>query len=197
MPNHWRRETGADGVCRLTFDKEGASANTLSKDVLMELDEELRAIATESPRGLILRSGKSTGFVLGADVKEFEHITDPAEGARLAMEGQIVLGRLEALDMPTVAIIEGFALGGGLELALACRYRVAALGYERNIGLPEVQLGIHPGFGGTVRAPRLIGAPRALDLMLSGRSVSPIEAETIGLVDKVVDPAALEQAALE
>src|SRR5690606_9821766 len=123
--------------------------------------------------------------------------TDPAEGARLAMEGQIVLGRLEALDMPTVAIIEGFALGGGLELALACRYRVAALGYERNIGLPEVQLGIHPGFGGTVRAPRLIGAPRALDLMLSGRSVSPIEAETIGLVDKVVDPAALEQAALE
>ena len=197
MPNHWRRETGADGVCRLTFDKEGASANTLSKDVLMELDEELRAIATESPRGLILRSGKSTGFVLGADVKEFEHITDPAEGARLAMEGQIVLGRLEALEMPTVAIIEGFALGGGLELALACRYRVAALGYERNIGLPEVQLGIHPGFGGTVRAPRLIGAPRALDLMLSGRSVSPIEAETIGLVDKVVDPAALEQAALE
>ena len=197
MPNHWRRETGADGVCRLTFDKEGASANTLSKDVLMELDEELRAIATESPRGLILRSGKSTGFVLGADVKEFEHITDPAEGARLAMEGQIVLGRLEALDMPTVAIIEGFALGGGLELALACRYRVAALGYERNIGLPEVQLGIHPGFGGTVRAPRLIGAPRALDLMLSGRSVSPIEAETIGLVDKVVDPAALEQAALD
>ncbi len=197
MTNHWRRETGADGVCRLTLDKANASANTLSKEVLTELDEQMRAVAEERPRGLILRSGKPTGFILGADVKEFEHVTDAAEGARLAMQGQIVLGRIEALDLPTVAVINGFALGGGLELALACRYRVAARGYERNIGLPEVQLGIHPGFGGTVRLPRLIGAPRALDLMLSGRSLSPVEAEAAGLVDTVVDAAALEEAALE
>ena len=168
-----------------------------SSDLLAELDEQLRAIADERPRGLIIRSGKPTGFVLGADVKEFEHITDAAEGARLAMEGQIVLARIEALELPTVAVIDGFALGGGLELALACRYRVAARGYERNIGLPEVQLGIHPGFGGTVRAPRLLGAPAALDLMLTGRSLSPVEAEAIGLVDKVVDAAELEQAALD
>src|SRR5690606_37671318 len=135
--------------------------------------------------------------ILGADVKEFEHITDAAEGARLAMQGQIVLSRLEALPMPTVAVIDGFALGGGLELALACRYRVAALGYERTLGLPEVQLGIHPGFGGTVRLVRLLGAPRALDLMLSGRSLSPVEAQKAGLVDRVVERDELERAAIE
>src|SRR5690606_35205550 len=97
---------------------------------------------------------------------------------------------------PSVAVIDGFALGGGLELALACRYRVAALGYERNLGLPEVQLGIHPGFGGTVRAVRLLGAPKALDLMLSGRSLSPVEAKAIGLVDRVVERSELERTAL-
>ena len=194
---HWRRTTGDDGICRLVFDKEGASANTLSKDVLLELDEQLREIANERPRGVIIQSAKPSGFILGADVKEFEHITDAGEGARLAMQGQIVLSRIEALPMPTVAVIDGFALGGGLELALACRYRVAALGYERNLGLPEVQLGIHPGFGGTVRLVRLLGAPRALDLMLSGRSLSPIEAEKAGLVDRVVERGELERAAIE
>jgi 3-hydroxyacyl-CoA dehydrogenase / enoyl-CoA hydratase / 3-hydroxybutyryl-CoA epimerase len=195
--NHWRREIGAGGVCRLVFDKAESSANTLSKEVLLELDQHLREIAEERPRGLLLLSAKKTGFILGADVKEFEHITDPAEGASLAIQGQIVLARIEALELPTVAVIDGFALGGGLELALACRYRVAARGYERNIGLPEVQLGIHPGFGGTVRAVRLLGAPRALDLMLTGRSLSPVEAEAIGLVDRVVERDELEHAALD
>jgi 3-hydroxyacyl-CoA dehydrogenase/enoyl-CoA hydratase/3-hydroxybutyryl-CoA epimerase len=194
---HWRRTTGDDGICRLILDKAGSSANTLSKDVLGELDAHLREIADARPRGLLIGSGKTTGFILGADVKEFEHVTDPAEGARLAMEGQIVLSRIEALDMPTVAMIDGFALGGGLELALACRYRVAALGYERNIGLPEVQLGIHPGFGGTVRLVRLVGAPLALDLMLSGRSLSPVEAHKAGLVDRVAERDALERTAIE
>ena len=194
---HWRRSTGADGICRLVLDKQDSSANTLSKDVLLELDAQLREIANERPRGVLILSAKSSGFILGADVKEFEHITDAAEGARLATEGQIVLSRIEALPMPTVAVIDGFALGGGLELALACRYRVAALGYERNLGLPEVQLGIHPGFGGTVRLVRLLGAPRALDLMLSGRSLSPVEAHKAGLVDRIAERDALERTAIE
>src|SRR5690606_18675849 len=194
---HWRRSTGADGICRLVLDKQDSSANTLSKDVLLELDAQLREIANERPRGVLILSAESSGCILGADVKEFEHITDAAEGARLATEGQIVLSRIEALPMPTVAVIDGFALGGGLELALACRYRVAALGYERNLGLPEVQLGIHPGFGGTVRLVRLLGAPRALDLMLSGRSLSPVEAHKAGLVDRIAERDALERTAIE
>lgn len=195
MPNHWRRETGADGVCRLTFDKAGASANTLSKDVLAELDEQLRAIADERPRGLIIRSGKPTGFVLGADVKEFEHITDAAEGARLAMEGQIVLARIEALELPTVAVIDGFALGGGLELALACHIRIAAEGAR--FGLPEVKLGIIPGYGGTVRLPRLVGRGRALELILTGEMIDAAEAYRIGLVNRVVPRAEVRSAAEE
>src|SRR5690606_38687595 len=137
------------------------------------------------------------GFVLGGELMEYERGDGADEGARVSSDGLIVLGRLEAIDMPTVAIIEGFALGGGLELALACRYRVAALGYERNIGLPEVQLGIHPGFGGTVRLVRLLGAPRALDLMLSGRSLSPVEAHEAGLVDRVASREELERVAIE
>src|SRR5690606_38741566 len=138
-----------------------------------------------------------TGFILGADVKEFEHITDPAEGARLASQGQAVLARLASLGAPTVAAIDGFALGGGLELALACTYRVAVRGYERNLGLPEVQLGIHPGFGGTIRTVELLGAPRALDLMLTGRSLSPVEAHAAGLLDRIVERDELDRAAAE
>ena len=194
---HWRRTTGEDGICRLVFSKSGSSANTLSREVLLDLNEHLTAIANERPRGVLIESAKPTGFILGADVKEFEHVTDAAEGARLAKQGQDVLARLEALPMPTVAVIDGFALGGGLELALACRYRVAVRGYDRNIGLPEVQLGIHPGFGGTVRLVRLLGAPRALDLMLTGRSLSPVEAHKVGLVDRLAERDDLDRVARE
>ncbi|HEX7080321.1 MAG TPA: 3-hydroxyacyl-CoA dehydrogenase NAD-binding domain-containing protein [Gammaproteobacteria bacterium] len=194
---HWRRDTDASGICRLTLDKAESSANTLSKDVLLELDAELRELADENPRGVIFRSAKSTGFILGADVKEFERISDAADGARLAMQGQIVLARIAALDVPTVAALDGYTLGGGLELALACRYRVAVIGYERTIGVPEVQLGIHPGFGGTVRLVELLGAPRALDLMLTGRSLSPVEAAEAGLVDRVVERDELDRACVE
>ena len=113
----------------------------------------------------------------------------------MAARGQALLGRIEALSVPTVAAIDGFALGGGLELALACDYRVAAESYERTLGLPEVQLGIHPGFGGSVRSVHLLGAPRALDLMLTGKSLSPREALECGLIDRVVPREALRGAA--
>ena len=97
-------------------------------------------------------SGKRSGFILGADVKEFAQLRERASGAEMAARGQALLARIAALGVPTVAAIDGFALGGGLELALACDYRVAVDGYERTLGLPEVQLGIHPGFGGSVRS---------------------------------------------
>ncbi|HEX6999064.1 MAG TPA: 3-hydroxyacyl-CoA dehydrogenase NAD-binding domain-containing protein [Gammaproteobacteria bacterium] len=196
-PKHWRRTTDDGGVAWLVLDRAGATANTLSQEVVLELEREVEALRQSPPRGVVIKSGKQTGFVLGADVHEFSALRDAAEGEAFARRGQALLGAIEALPCPTVAAIDGYALGGGLELALACRYRVAAEGYERTLGLPEVQLGIHPGFGGTVRAVRLLGAPLALDLMLTGRSLSPPEALAAGLVDRVVPRAELDAAAAD
>jgi len=182
---HWRRRVEA-GICWLTFDKADSSANTLSQETLAELEAELARPLEREARGVVFASAKTTGFILGADVKEFAALASAAQGAELAARGQRLLVRVGELGVPTVAAIDGFALGGGLELALACDYRVAADSYERTLGLPEVQLGIHPGFGGTVRSVRLLGAPLALDLMLTGRSLSPREALAAGLVDAVV-----------
>jgi 3-hydroxyacyl-CoA dehydrogenase/enoyl-CoA hydratase/3-hydroxybutyryl-CoA epimerase len=192
---HWRKETDGDGICWLRLDKVDSTANTLSEPVMRELDETLRGLALEPPRGVVFASAKPTGFILGADVTEFARISSALEGTRLATAGQTTFMRIAELDCPTVAAIDGFALGGGLELALACDYRVAVRGYERNIGLPEVQLGIHPGFGGTVRLVRLVGPLRALDLMLTGRLLSPVEARAAGLVDKLAAAEELEDAA--
>jgi 3-hydroxyacyl-CoA dehydrogenase/enoyl-CoA hydratase/3-hydroxybutyryl-CoA epimerase len=193
---HWRRHVEA-GVCWLTFDKADSSANTLSQETLGELESELARPLERDVRGLVFASAKTTGFILGADVREFAQLASAAQGAELAARGQSLLARIAELGVPAVAAIDGFALGGGLELALACDYRVAADGYERTLGLPEVQLGIHPGFGGTVRAVRLLGAPLALDLMLTGRSLSPREALAVGLVDAVVPRAALAATAVD
>lgn len=183
---HWREQIDSQGICWLTLDKADASVNTLSSSVLLELADVLRELRGKSLRGIVIRSGKETGFILGADVREFGQLRTAEEGAASAKRGQDLLAELAALGVPTVAVIDGFALGGGLELALACDYRVVANGYERTLGLPEVQLGIHPGFGGTVRTVELLGAPLALDLMLTGRSLSPKEALRAGLVDRVV-----------
>jgi 3-hydroxyacyl-CoA dehydrogenase / enoyl-CoA hydratase / 3-hydroxybutyryl-CoA epimerase len=192
---HWRKTVDDDGVCWLTLDKAGATANTLSSEVLEELAHELGAIHASTLRGLVFCSGKRNGFILGADVTEFSHLEDATQAAAMAERGQALLGRIAALEAPTVAAIDGFALGGGLELALACDYRIAVDSYERTLGLPEVQLGIHPGFGGSVRAVELLGPPLALDLMLTGRSLSPHEALKAGLVDRVVARDALRSAA--
>ncbi len=192
---HWHRTIDENGICWLTFDKAESAANTLSAAVLEELAHELDTLPRADLRGVVFESAKKTGFILGADIKEFGRLRDAAEATEMAGRGQALLGRLAALGVPTVASIDGFALGGGLELALACDYRVAAESYERTLGLPEVQLGIHPGFGGTVRAVQILGAPLALDLMLSGRSISPHEARRAGLVDRVVAVAELHDAA--
>ena len=192
---HWRRHVDEQGICWITFDKADATVNTLSSEVMAELATQLDEIEREAPRGLIFQSGKTTGFIAGADVKEFGGLRNAAEGAATAARGQSLLARISALGVPTVAVIDGFALGGGLELALACDYRVAVESFERTLGLPEVQLGIHPGFGGSVRAVQLLGAPLALDLMLTGRSLSPREAVKAGLIDDVVTRIELGSAA--
>jgi 3-hydroxyacyl-CoA dehydrogenase/enoyl-CoA hydratase/3-hydroxybutyryl-CoA epimerase len=195
---HWRRETTPEHVTILTLDKEDASSNVLSHDVLNELSSLIEDLAADSQaRGLVIISGKKSGFVFGADIAEFDQIESAEQGAKLAAEGQSILNRVAALDIPTAAAIDGFTLGGGLELALACDYRIAVRSWDRRIGLPEVQLGIQPGFGGLVRTVRLLGPMHALDLALSGRQISAVEAEKIGLVDRLVERDALLGSAVE
>jgi 3-hydroxyacyl-CoA dehydrogenase / enoyl-CoA hydratase / 3-hydroxybutyryl-CoA epimerase len=193
----WKMERDADGIVWLTLDKAGISANVLAREVLQELDRLLEPLAAAPPRGVVFRSGKPSGFIAGADVKEFATLESPEQGFELARAGQVVLDHIEALRCPTVAAIHGFALGGGLELALACRYRVGAADERLALGLPEVQLGIHPGFGGTVRSVRLLGVRPAMEMMLTGRPVRADRALRIGLVDRLVAPGELESAARE
>ncbi len=182
---HWRIEHDAD-IVTLTLDVAEQSANILSREVMSELDQLLATLEASPPRGLVIRSAKPSGFIAGADVREFTRIEDAGQAAELARTGQRLFTRLARLPGPTVAAIHGYCLGGGLELALACRYRVAREGPDTRLGLPEVRLGINPGFGGTVRLPPLIGPLPALDLMLSGRSVRAAAARRLGLVDEVV-----------
>ncbi|HEX9473957.1 MAG TPA: 3-hydroxyacyl-CoA dehydrogenase NAD-binding domain-containing protein [Steroidobacteraceae bacterium] len=193
--NAWRLDREADGIACLTLDRPGSSANSLSRAVLLELGELLRSLQAGPPRGLIVRSGKASGFIAGADVREFTQFRSEADALETIGNGQRVFAQLEALPCPTVAAIQGFALGGGLELALACRYRVAVGDARLSLGLPEVQLGIHPGFGGTVRAVRLLGVRAAMELMLTGKPLRADRALAIGLVDRLVSAADLDREA--
>ena len=193
----WTLEQDAEGIAWLTLDKPNTSANVLSAAVLTELNERLAELERARPRGLILISGKKSGFIAGADIREFTGITDEAGGYALIRAGQLVFERLEALPCPTVAAIHGFALGGGLETALACRYRVAVADERLALGLPEVQLGLHPGFGGTVRSVRLLGVRPAMQLMLTGKPLRAKKALQLGLVDRLVSEPELRAAARE
>ena len=169
----------------------GSSTNVLSGDVVRELAVRLGEVAAQRPAGMVVQSAKRNGFIAGADIKEFLKIRTPAEGHELVRAGQAVMQQLADLPFPTVAALRGFALGGGLELALACTYRVGADEPGLSLGLPEVLLGIHPGFGGTVRSVRLIGVRPALELMLKGRPVRGARALSLGLLDELVPPAEL------
>ena len=193
----WTLEQDAEGIAWLTLDKPNTSANVLSAAVLAELNERLAELERARPRGLILISGKKSGFIAGADIREFTGITDEAGGYALIRAGQQVFDRLEALPCPTVAAIHGFALGGGLETALACRYRVAVADERLALGLPEVQLGLHPGFGGTVRSVRLLGVRPAMQLMLTGKPLRAEKALQLGLVDRLVSEPELRAGARE
>ena len=191
----WRLERDADDIVWLWADRHGSSANALGSAVLAELDAHLARIHASLPRGVVVLSAKKSGFIAGADIKEFTSLGDAESGYRLIHAGQQVLDRLESLPCPTVAAIHGFALGGGLELALACRYRVAVGDERLSLGLPEVRLGIHPGFGGTVRTVRLIGVRPAMRMMLTGKPVRADKALRLGLVDRLVGESELKEAA--
>lgn len=194
---HWRTEARTDGVLVLTFDRAGTPVNALSQAVLEELDAIIERIEIGKPKAVVIQSGKSAGFIAGADIKEFQQFDARGTVMEAIRRGQLVFERLHRLPCPTVVAIHGHCMGGGTELSLACRYRVASSDDSTRIGLPEVKLGIFPGWGGSVRLPRLVGAPAAMDMMLTGRALSAKNARAIGLVDKVVEPAVLLDAAIE
>jgi 3-hydroxyacyl-CoA dehydrogenase/enoyl-CoA hydratase/3-hydroxybutyryl-CoA epimerase len=192
---HWRVERDADAIAWLTFDKAGVSTNTLSEAALGQFVATLDSLDAQPPKGVVIRSGKSSGFIAGADVDEFGAIHDAAGARAILARGLAAFDRLAHVRYPTLALIRGFCLGGGLELALACRYRVVVDDPATRLGLPEVMLGIVPGWGGIKRLPRLIGAPLALDMMLTGRTIDARRAKRIGLADECVPARIMENTA--
>jgi 3-hydroxyacyl-CoA dehydrogenase/enoyl-CoA hydratase/3-hydroxybutyryl-CoA epimerase len=183
---NWKLARERDGIAVLTLDKAGASTNTLSASVLDELNRVLDALDRDPPKGLMIRSGKSNGFIAGADVDEFTNVKSADDAIALVRRGWDTFERLAHVRYPTLALIRGFCLGGGLELALACRYRVVVDEPATRLGLPEVMLGIVPGWGGMKRLPKVLGAPAALDLMLTGRTIDARRAKKLGLADESV-----------
>lgn len=182
---HWKIEKDDAGITWLCLDKADASANVLSSAVLTELSEVLEPIRENLPEGLVIWSGKDRSFIMGADIKEFDSIKTPERAYELVRLTQQLFAAIEDLGCPTVAAINGVCLGGGLELAMACDYRVVFAGDKKVLGFPEVKLGLHPGFGGTVRAIRICGVRAGMQLMLTGNSISAGKAKSIGLVDKI------------
>ena len=194
---HWRPELREGRVLLLQFDRAESSVNTLAQEVLGELEQIIERIAIEKPRAVVIASAKKAGFVAGADIKEFVEFDQRGSVLEAIEYGQKVFQSLAELSVPTVAAIDGHCMGGGTELALACRFRIASSSEATRIGLPEVKLGIYPGWGGSVRLPLLVGTPAAMDMMLTGRTLSASAARAIGLVDKVVEPALLLDSAIE
>src|SRR3954449_8041023 len=187
---------GSDsGIAWLRLDDPGKKVNTLSTRLFEWFEEQVARVERERPEGLVIYSGKPDGFVAGADLEELLALTDPMDVIAMLGRGHDHMERLAALPFPTVAAIHGAALGGGLELALACRRRIATEHPKTKLGLPEVQLGLIPGLGGTQRLPRLIGVPDALDLILTSKQVDAKRARKAGLVDDTCHPSDLAQAA--
>jgi 3-hydroxyacyl-CoA dehydrogenase/enoyl-CoA hydratase/3-hydroxybutyryl-CoA epimerase len=184
-----------NGIAWLRLDDPGKKVNTLSTRLFEWFESRISHLERERPEGLVIYSGKPDGFVAGADLEELLALTDLADVHAMLQRGHELMERLRALPFPTVAAIHGACLGGGLELALACRRRVATEHPKTKLGLPEVQLGLLPGLGGTQRLPRLIGVPDALDLILTGKQLDARKARRLGLVDDTCHPADLRTAA--
>ena len=192
---HWTVEKKDNGIVCLGMDVEGSSANVLSATVLAELYQILTKLSRSPPVGIAITSNKEKGFIAGADVKEFTQISNQQEALELVQYGQTVFKLLDKMPCSTIAVINGFCMGGGLELALACDYRIALEDPKTRLSLPEVRLGIHPGYGGTVRILRYVNPLIAMDLILTGRSVSTSYAKKIGLIDDAIPMRLLQGAA--
>jgi 3-hydroxyacyl-CoA dehydrogenase/enoyl-CoA hydratase/3-hydroxybutyryl-CoA epimerase len=187
---NWRFEVDIEKIGWLTIDTPKSPVNTLSRLSISELETALLRIedlvASGEVVGLVIQSGKDSGFIAGADVTEFDQMSDPAILPEALRRAHAVMDRIENMKAPVVAAIHGFALGGGLELALACHYRIAVNDDKTRVGFPEVNLGIFPGFGGTGRSIRQAGPVEAMQAMLTGRMIKASAARRMGLIDKLV-----------
>ncbi len=192
---HWKLERDADGIAWATLDVAGSSTNTLGSTVMLELAGLLDELDRQPPTGLVIRSGKAAGFIAGADIEEFTRIDSPAAARALVERGWSLFNRLAAVAYPTLALVRGHCMGGGFELALACRYRLTVDEPATRMALPEVMLGIYPAWGGMLRLPQLVGPAAALDLMLTGKGVDARKAKRLGLADDCVPPRVMESAA--
>lgn len=176
-----------DNIGIISFDDENSKVNLLSADNIKRLDQVLDEVAKKiSLKALIFMSRKKDVFIAGADIKEIEKIVEPKDGEQKAKAGQDIFNKIEDLKIPTIAFIDGVALGGGCELALSCLYRIATFNDKVKIGLPEVNLGFVPGFGGTYRLPRIVGLSEGLKLILAGRPIDASKALKINLFDALI-----------
>lgn len=192
---HWKLERDADGLAWATLDVADSTTNTLGVAVMTELGLMLDELERQPPKGLVIRSGKAAGFIAGANIEEFTAI-DSAAAARVLVErGWTLFNRLAAVAYPTLALVRGHCMGGGFELALACRYRIAVDEPGTRMALPEVMLGIYPAWGGMLRLPQLIGPAAALDLMLTGKGMDARKAKRLGLADEAVPARVMDYAA--
>jgi len=194
IAKHWRWEKDAQDLAWLTFDKQGESTNTFSRDALEELSVALEDIAAAKPRGLVIRSGKDS-FIAGADINTFASFTKADEAIAFTRLGWDTVQKVRDLPFPTTAMINGFCMGGGLELALACTYRVALDDPKTRLAFPEVMLGIWPLWHGLQWLPKLIGPSAALDMILTGRAIDARRAKRMGLVTEAVPLRILENTA--
>lgn len=181
---NWRTGRDDAGSLWLVLDKRDTGTNTISEDVIRELDGHVQAAEADLPKAVVIRSAKASGFAAGADIASFEAMTGE-NAVGLLRQAHDVLDRIEAMNCPTICVVHGAALGAGFELALACDYRIAVAG--ASFGFPEVQLGLHPGLGGTFRLPALIGPTDAMTMMLTGKTVHTKRVKSQGIADLVVE----------
>jgi 3-hydroxyacyl-CoA dehydrogenase/enoyl-CoA hydratase/3-hydroxybutyryl-CoA epimerase len=194
---HWALETDDAGIAWLRIDKADSSANVLSTEVMTELNSVIDTLHTKTPRGLVLYSGKANGFIMGADINEFTAVDSIELAYEVTRQGQLLFDKIESLGCPTVAALNGFTMGGGLELAMSFDYRLGLAGTKKVLGLPEVKLGLHPGFGGTVRAVQICGVRPAMQIMLTGNPITIEKGRRIGLIDRIATEDNWRQAAKE
>lgn len=192
---NWHVETDATNIVWLHFDKASSKVNLLSGDVIEELGGILDTLKASPPQGIVIVSDKQDSFIFGADIKEFTTLDDVAQAKSFLQRGHDLMNKLDAMPCPTVSMIHGICLGGGTELSLACDYIIASDDKVTKIGLPEIKLGIHPGYGGTARAIARCGPLPAMDIMLTGRVLDSRSAKKIGLIDEIVPLRQLKNAA--